>query len=62
MAILNRDLKMAERIYIDQGNPEEAVQMYRDLLQYEDAIRVADSYMLNERHVLRHAFAPLLKS
>ena len=62
MAILNRDLKMAERIYVDQGNPEEAVQMYRDLLQYDDAIRVADSYMLNERHVLRRAFSPLLKS
>lgn len=53
IAIFKRDLKTAERIYIDQGNPEEAMQMYRKFLQWEDAIRVADSFGLNERNQLR---------
>ena len=53
MAIFNRDLKTAERIYVDQGNAEEALNMYRDLLQWDDAIRVADLYMLNDRNQLR---------
>jgi len=61
VAILNRDLKTAERIYIDQGSPEEAVQMYRELFQFDDAIRVANTYMLNDRHQLRSDDLPASK-
>ena len=53
MAIFQRDLATAERIYIDQGNPDDAVRMYRQLLQWEDALRVAETYNLSDRHQIR---------
>ena len=53
ISILHGNLKSAERIYIDGGNPEEAMAMYRQLLQWDDAIRIADTYALDERHHLR---------
>jgi hypothetical protein len=53
MAIFQRDLATAERIYIDQGSPDDAVRMYRQLLQWEDALRVADTYNLSDRHQIR---------
>ncbi len=56
MDIFHQDLASAERIYIDQGSPEDAMRMYRQLLQWEDALRVADTYNLSERHQLRYFF------
>lgn len=53
ISILHGNLKSAERIYIDGGNPEEAMTMYRQLLQWDNAIRIADTYALDERHQLR---------
>jgi hypothetical protein len=53
MAIFRRDLATAERIYIDQGSPDDAVRMYRQLLQWEDALRVAEAYNLSDRHQIR---------
>lgn len=53
MAIFQRDLSTAERIYIDQGSPDDAVRMYRQLLQWEDALRVAETYNLSDRHQIR---------
>ena len=53
MAIFQRDLATAERIYIDQGSPDDAVRMYRQLLQWEDALRVAETYNLSDRHQIR---------
>lgn len=57
VSILHGNLRSAERIYIDGGNPEEAMAMYRQLLQWDDAIRIADTYALDERHQLRQFFA-----
>ena len=62
MDIFHGDLASAERIYIDQGSPEDAVRMYRQLLQWEDALRVADTYNLSDRHQLRKDYLQWLQS
>ena len=53
MAVFHKDLASAERVYIDQGSPEEAVRMYRQLFQWEDALRVAETYGQPDRHQIR---------
>lgn len=56
MSIFHGNFKSAERMYINQGNPEDAMHMYRTFLQWDDAIRIADVYALPERHQLRYLF------
>lgn len=53
MDVFHKNLTSAERIYIDQGSPEEAVRMYRQLLQWEDALRVAETYSQPDRHQIK---------
>lgn len=62
MAIFQRDLSTAERIYIDQGSPDDAVRMYRQLLQWEDALRVAETYNLSDRHQIRQDYLQWLQT
>lgn len=42
LALLAGDLRMAERIYIDQGDIEAALQMYMKLRRWDDAIKLAE--------------------
>jgi intraflagellar transport protein 172 len=42
MAMLRKDLRESERIYLDQGQTDEAIQMYQELHKYDDAIKVAE--------------------
>lgn len=42
LALLGGDLKAAERIYIDQGDIEAALQMYIKLRRWDDAIKLAE--------------------
>lgn len=62
MAIFYKDLSTAERIYIDQGSPDEAVRMYRQLLQWDDALRVAETYNLSDRHQIRYLHFHMLNN
>ncbi|XP_070491879.1 intraflagellar transport protein 172 homolog [Chironomus tepperi] len=42
LALLSGDLRAAERIYIDQGDIESALQMYIKLRRWDDAIKLAE--------------------
>lgn len=42
MALLNGDLRMAERIYLEQGDIEAALMMYQKLKRWDDAIKLAE--------------------
>lgn len=42
LALLNGDLRTAERIYLEQGELEAALDMYKKLLHWDDAIRLAE--------------------
>lgn len=42
LAILNNDLVTAENIYLEQGNIEGALDMYKTLHRWEDAVRLAE--------------------
>ncbi|XP_015905887.1 intraflagellar transport protein 172 homolog [Parasteatoda tepidariorum] len=41
LAIMTKDYKVAESIYVEQNKIEEAIQMYLDLHRWEDAIELA---------------------
>lgn len=42
LALLGGDLRAAERIYVDQGDLESALQMYIKLRRWDDAIKLAE--------------------
>ncbi|CAO1308118.1 unnamed protein product [Diamesa tonsa] len=42
MALLGGDLRAAERIYVDQGDIESALEMYIKLRRWDDAIKLAE--------------------
>ncbi|XP_055373567.1 intraflagellar transport protein 172 homolog [Condylostylus longicornis] len=42
MALLNSDLRTAERIYLEQGDIEKALNMYKNLRMWDDAINLAE--------------------
>lgn len=50
MNIFTGDLGSAERIYINQGSPDEAVRMYTLLLQFDEALRVVEAYNLPDKN------------
>ncbi|KAJ1511508.1 hypothetical protein HMI54_000768, partial [Coelomomyces lativittatus] len=42
LAVLEKEYKTAERIYLEQGQTQAAMQMYQDLHQWDASIRVAE--------------------
>lgn len=42
LALLNGDLRSAEMIYLEQGDIERALEMYKNLQKWDDAIKLAD--------------------
>ena len=42
-AIMNRNFKLAESIYLEQNNVEEAMDMYQELHKWDEAIEVAEA-------------------
>eukprot|EP01006_Ploeotia_vitrea_P031095 TRINITY_DN63406_c0_g1_i1.p1 TRINITY_DN63406_c0_g1~~TRINITY_DN63406_c0_g1_i1.p1 ORF type:complete len:1553 (+),score=958.06 TRINITY_DN63406_c0_g1_i1:271-4659(+) len=52
LALLNRQFKQAEAIYLQQGRLDKAVDMYRKLHKWEDALQVARSRGHSEYHQL----------
>ena len=43
MAILDKNLKLAESIYLEQNNIDEAMEMYQDMHKWDDAIDLAEA-------------------
>jgi len=43
LALLQKDIRLAEDILVSQGRTDEAIEMYQTLHHFEDAIRVADA-------------------
>ncbi len=43
MAIMDRNFKLAESIYLEQNNVEEAMEMYQELHKWDEAIEVAEA-------------------
>ncbi len=40
---MNRNFKLAESIYLEQNNVEEAMDMYQELHKWDEAIEVAEA-------------------
>lgn len=63
LALLNADLRTAEKIYIEQGNIEQALQMYKDLKKWDEAIKLADRRGFSDvETLLKDQMSFLLKS
>jgi intraflagellar transport protein 172 len=43
LAILDKQFKVAENIYLEQGKVEDAMQMYQDLHKWNLSIKVAEA-------------------
>ena len=43
MAIMDHNFKLAESIYLEQNNVEEAMEMYQELHKWDEAIEVAEA-------------------
>lgn len=43
MAMLSKDFRLAEDLYLQQGHTDEAIEMYQTMHQYEQAIQVAET-------------------
>ena len=43
MAILEKNFKLAEGIYLEQNNINEAMEMYQELHKWDEALEVADA-------------------
>ena len=55
MAILDKQYKMAESIYLEQNNIDEAMEMYQEMHKWDEAIEVAEAkvYHLNPSNAIR---------
>ncbi|XP_031636976.1 intraflagellar transport protein 172 homolog isoform X2 [Contarinia nasturtii] len=63
LALLDADLRTAEMIYLEQGNIEAALQMYKDLRKWDDAIKLADRRGYSDiETLLKEQMSYLLKS
>ena len=52
MAILNKQFKQAERLLLERGDAQQAMDMYKELGRWEDAIIVAEMTVSNDTSVL----------
>lgn len=52
MAILNKQFKQAERLLLERGDAQQAMDMYKELGRWEDAITVAEMTVSNDTIVL----------
>ena len=43
MAIMEKNLKLAESIYLEQNHIDEAMQMYQELHKWDDALNLAEA-------------------
>eukprot|EP01135_Chromosphaera_perkinsii_P005322 Nk52_evm3s343 gene=Nk52_evmTU3s343 len=43
LAVFEKDFKAAERIYLDQGRTDDAIEMYQELHMWDQAIQVAEA-------------------
>lgn len=63
MAILNNDLKIAENIYLEQGNLEDALQMYQKYHKWDEALILAEQRAYHDFDNLKQTYMKfLLKS
>jgi len=62
LAVLNRDFKEAERIYLDQGQADEAIEMYQILHQWGEAIRVGEQRNHPEADEMKRSYFEYLIS
>jgi len=56
MNLLKKDLKQAENLLLNQGKLNECIQMYQNLLKYEDAIRVAEQNKYPDTIEMKQAY------
>ena len=52
MAIMDHNFKLAESIYLEQNNVEEAMEMYQELHKWDEAIEVAEAKVNVQFHLL----------
>ena len=52
VAILNKQFKQAERLLLERGDAQQAMDMYKELGRWEDAITVAEMTVSNDTIVL----------
>lgn len=62
LALLKHDFREAELIYLEQGQSEEAVEMYQTLHQWDEAIRVAEDRAHPEAEEMRTSYFEYLVS
>ena len=53
MAVMDHNFKLAESIYLEQNNVEDAMEMYQELHKWDEAIEVAEAKVCIHVHVLR---------
>ena len=60
MAILDKQYKMAESIYLEQNNIDEAMEMYQEMHKWDEAIEVAEAKVnhLNPSNAILGYFHP----
>lgn len=56
LALLNKDLKAAENILLNQGKVDECIDMYQKLFKHDEAIRVAEQSRHPETIEMRQAY------
>ena len=56
LAVLDKQFKTAEALYLEQGYVEEAMEMYQELHKWDDALRVAENKNHPELEVLRRNY------
>merc|ERR1711916_229591 len=60
LAIINKQFKRAEAIFMEQGHIEEAIEMYRKLHKWEEALALAQTRGLQTVRQLRNDYITYL--
>ncbi|XP_031359255.1 intraflagellar transport protein 172 homolog [Photinus pyralis] len=60
LSILNGDLDTAENIYLEQGNIEGALEMYKSLYKWDEAVRLAEQRGYSKLAQLKEDYMSLL--
>ncbi|XP_053566907.1 LOW QUALITY PROTEIN: intraflagellar transport protein 172 homolog [Bombina bombina] len=56
LALLNKNYKLAERIYLDQNELEEAIEMYQKMQMWDECIAVAEAKGYPDLESLKHQY------
>eukprot|EP01002_Notosolenus_urceolatus_P003783 NODE_19_length_3654_cov_89.288766_g15_i0.p1 GENE.NODE_19_length_3654_cov_89.288766_g15_i0~~NODE_19_length_3654_cov_89.288766_g15_i0.p1 ORF type:complete len:1188 (-),score=541.95 NODE_19_length_3654_cov_89.288766_g15_i0:89-3412(-) len=62
IAILNKNFKLAETIYIEQGQVEEAMQMWKELKQFDKVVQLALARRLPDADEMKSQYLEWLQS